>query len=183
MRASQSCFAHRFHGRSWSLQFVFIPPSSGLFCNLQSCCANARHLACAADDTQHLRRLGWWHSRGCCLSAVVWSGQPNCGTRKPPLALPPASMEGTRRDVEVDQRALVKKILARYPTPFPPIRELVQNADDAGATEVRLSLEHAAPGEMPIDADDAGGSSAYPALRRVCVWNNGRAFTEADWQR
>ncbi|KAL1527758.1 hypothetical protein AB1Y20_009143 [Prymnesium parvum] len=82
-------------------------------------------------------------------------------------------MEEGRRDVEVDQRALVKKILARYPTPFPPVRELLQNADDAGATELRVSLELAAE---PRD----GGE---PALRRVSVWNNGRAFTESDWQR
>ena len=35
--------------------------------------------------------------------------------------------QGTRRaDVEVDQKALVKKILARYPSAFPPVRELVQ---------------------------------------------------------
>ena len=77
-----------------------------------------------------------------------------------------------RRDVEVDQRALVKKILARYPSAFPPVRELVQNADDAGATEVRLTLE---PAALEVDGS--------PVLQRVSVWNNGRVFTEADWQR
>ena len=77
-----------------------------------------------------------------------------------------------RRDVEVDQRSLVKKILSRYPTAFPPIRELVQNADDAGATEVRISLETdrrlpAAPGAEP------------ELLSRVVVWNSARAHHDS----
>ena len=70
--------------------------------------------------------------------------------------------------VEVDQKALVDKILARYATDFGAIRELVQNADDAGATQVKVALE-------------ADGRSE--GLSTIRVWNNGRVFTDADWQR
>jgi HSP90 family molecular chaperone len=70
--------------------------------------------------------------------------------------------------VEVDQKALVDKILARYATDFGAIRELVQNADDASATEVRVRLS--------VDAQSAG-------LSTISVWNNGRVFTDADWLR
>ena len=79
----------------------------------------------------------------------------------------------TRHKVEVDQRALVDKILARYATDFGALRELVQNADDAGATEVEVTLE----------LSSAGGSGGGPHPSAVRVWNNGRAFTDADWQR
>ena len=79
-------------------------------------------------------------------------------------------MHGTtiRHKVEVDQRALVDKILARYATDFGALRELVQNADDAGATEVEVQLLFAINGSEPCC---------------IKVWNNGRAFNEADWLR
>ena len=73
-----------------------------------------------------------------------------------------------RHKVEVDQRALVDKILARYATDFGALRELVQNADDAGATEVEVELLFATGGSEPC---------------HIRVWNNGRAFNEADWLR
>ena len=73
-----------------------------------------------------------------------------------------------RHKVEVDQRALVDKILARYATDFGALRELVQNADDAGATEVEVELVFANGGSEPC---------------HIKVWNNGRAFNEADWLR
>ena len=70
--------------------------------------------------------------------------------------------------MEVDQRALVDKILARYATDFGALRELVQNADDAGATEVEVELLFAIGGSEPCC---------------IKVWNNGRAFNAADWLR
>ena len=47
------------------------------------------------------------------------------------------------------------------------------HADDAGATEVEVTLE----------LSSAGGSGGGPHPSAVRVWNNGRAFTDADWQR
>ena len=78
-----------------------------------------------------------------------------------------------RQAVTVDQKALVSKILARYNTAFAPLREMVQNADDAGATvvSIKLLLDEAAP--VP------GG----PLVKCLTVSNNGRPFSEADWSR
>ena len=60
----------------------------------------------------------------------------------------------TRHKVEVDQRALVDKILARYATDFGALRELVQNADDAGATEVEVTLDTSAePVARPAEVE------------------------------
>ena len=39
--------------------------------------------------------------------------------------------EGTEQRVEVNQRALVDKLLARYKGEFTVFRELIQNSDDA----------------------------------------------------
>ena len=73
-----------------------------------------------------------------------------------------------RHRVEVDQRALIDKILARYATDYGAVRELIQNADDAGATEAGLAL-------------DCEGSS--DTVNSVTVWNNGRIFSDGDWTR
>jgi hypothetical protein len=43
--------------------------------------------------------------------------------------------------VEVNQRALIDKVLARYSGEFTVFRELLQNADDAGATAVQIMFE------------------------------------------
>jgi hypothetical protein len=48
---------------------------------------------------------------------------------------------GYDESVEVNQRALIDKILARYSGEFTVFRELLQNADDAQATTVEISFE------------------------------------------
>ena len=49
-----------------------------------------------------------------------------------------ALLEDARAEeaITVNQRALIDKILARYAAEFTVFRELLQNADDAGATRV-----------------------------------------------
>ena len=44
---------------------------------------------------------------------------------------------GKQGYVEVNQKDLVDKMLARYSSDFVVLRELLQNADDARATEAR----------------------------------------------
>ena len=73
----------------------------------------------------------------------------------------------TRQRVEVDQRQLIDKILARYSADFGTLRELLQNADDAGADRVEITLHR----------------EAGDALSKITVWNSGREFSEADWAR
>ncbi|KAK3286724.1 hypothetical protein CYMTET_5735, partial [Cymbomonas tetramitiformis] len=73
--------------------------------------------------------------------------------------------------VDTDQRGLIDKILARYSSDFFTLKELLQNADDAGATKVSIHLDR---------ADSQDNLSKYHELKVV---NNGRPFTPSDWER
>ena len=70
--------------------------------------------------------------------------------------------------VQVNVRNLVQQTLSRYPVDFGLLRELIQNADDAGATRVRVDLKTA--------LQDSG------RLRSLTVWNDGREFKGSDWK-
>ena len=90
------------------------------------------------------------------------------------------AQDGRGRDedrIEVNQRHLIDKILARYSAEHTIYREVLQNADDAEATAVDIlfELEHA-KAEKACDV---------PLGRVVAVTlrNNGRAFSERDWGR
>ena len=74
-----------------------------------------------------------------------------------------------RQRVDVDQAALMSKILTRYNTEFGVLRELLQNSDDAAAEHACIALHTAA-------ADSS-------SVERIVVSNSGREFTDADWQR
>lgn len=73
-----------------------------------------------------------------------------------------------RQRVEVDQAALMSKILTKYNTEFGMMRELIQNSDDAAADQVRITL----------DLDPATAM-----VQKVSVWNSGQEFSDADWKR
>jgi hypothetical protein len=49
--------------------------------------------------------------------------------------------DGHDESVEVNQRALIDKILARYSGEFTVFRELLQNSDDAQAKAVEIRFE------------------------------------------
>ncbi|KAF5326190.1 hypothetical protein D9611_000170 [Ephemerocybe angulata] len=93
---------------------------------------------------------------------------------------------GHDETVEVNQRALIDKVLARYSGEFTVFRELLQNSDDARSEEVEIvfetkpSVEDAPAGDMP--------SKQLPDLKSVLVqrWkfrNNGIVFRDEDWSR
>ncbi|KAF8432206.1 hypothetical protein L210DRAFT_3763951 [Boletus edulis BED1] len=97
----------------------------------------------------------------------------------------------TRGDepVEVNQRALIHKVLARYSGEFTIFRELLQNSDDAQSRAVEIRFETAAyldrrkrkeeNHSVPLTLPDL---SSTP----VTQWsfkNNGDVFTEKDWMR
>ncbi|KIM21061.1 hypothetical protein M408DRAFT_112189 [Serendipita vermifera MAFF 305830] len=105
--------------------------------------------------------------------------------------------------VEVNQRALIDKILARYSGKFTVFRELLQNADDAGAKRVRIHfetekyLQMQASGERPASVSSAepGTQSSMDAhdipyashqdvvVSQWRVWNDGAVFRDEDWKR
>ncbi|KIL68939.1 hypothetical protein M378DRAFT_21839 [Amanita muscaria Koide BX008] len=95
---------------------------------------------------------------------------------------------GFDESVEVNQRALINKILARYSGEFTVFRELLQNSDDAGSDAVEIHFET----DDVSKTESLGGNSEetveLPDLKttNVCRWifkNNGRVFQEGDWNR
>ncbi|GAX11731.1 hypothetical protein FisN_7Lh108 [Fistulifera solaris] len=69
--------------------------------------------------------------------------------------------------VEVNQRALIDKILARYASENAIFRELLQNSNDADATEAVI--------EFTTNEQDLVEQAVYK--------NNGMVFREQDWSR
>ncbi|PFH51991.1 hypothetical protein AMATHDRAFT_57645 [Amanita thiersii Skay4041] len=100
---------------------------------------------------------------------------------------------GHDESVEVNQRALINKILARYSGEFTVFRELLQNSDDAEATAVEIHFETKAP--LDGNSEDQGSvsistwnKSNLPDLKTTNVqqWtfkNNGGLFQDVDWNR
>jgi hypothetical protein len=69
--------------------------------------------------------------------------------------------------VEVNQRALIDKILARYASAGAVYRELLQNSNDADATTAEIYFT--------TDADGI--------VKQVLYRNNGMPFRPQDWSR
>ncbi|ORX36563.1 hypothetical protein BD324DRAFT_452712 [Kockovaella imperatae] len=92
---------------------------------------------------------------------------------------------GVDETVEVNQRALIDKILARYSGEHTIFRELLQNADDARAEHVQVKFYT----QACLDAlEGGGGPSRLPNAKkdqivRYVVSNDGIPFRAQDWQR
>ena len=73
--------------------------------------------------------------------------------------------------VRTNQRGLITKILSRYASEYFALKELIQNADDAQATEVDLLLSR------------SEGSLERTGFDQMSLRNNGRPFSAEDWDR
>ncbi|KAJ7209538.1 hypothetical protein GGX14DRAFT_451864 [Mycena pura] len=85
---------------------------------------------------------------------------------------------GHDETVEVNQRALIDKVLARYSGEFTVFRELLQNSDDAQSKRV----------EIRFQAGGTSSPSALPDLKTALChqWvfkNDGLPFRKEDWDR
>lgn len=98
----------------------------------------------------------------------------------------------TPKRVEVNQRALVDKVLARYPEEFTVFRELLQNADDARATKVLIEFQTKDYVTHSVGANGKtngiNGTTDIPDLLRTKLYtwvvrNNGDYFEDKDWGR
>ncbi|KAI0822620.1 hypothetical protein BC628DRAFT_1388241 [Trametes gibbosa] len=102
---------------------------------------------------------------------------------------------GHDESVEVNQRALIDKVLARYSGEFTVFRELLQNSDDATATAVEIHFEtkeYVERKNRKVEVE-AGSSMTLPPtelpdLKTAVVhqWtfkNNGMVFRDEDWSR
>ncbi|CAM4809029.1 unnamed protein product [Rotaria magnacalcarata] len=90
-----------------------------------------------------------------------------------------ALQSGFESRVEVNQRMLIDKMLARYSSDFVVCRELIQNSDDAKATSFHFE----------ITCDDELSSSSTEkdfhnkTITEIRAINNGLVFNETDWKR
>ncbi|KAK8169664.1 hypothetical protein IWX90DRAFT_400529 [Phyllosticta citrichinensis] len=96
--------------------------------------------------------------------------------------------EGQDDTVTVNTRALIDKVLARYSAEFTTLRELVQNAADAGASKVTIKFETDPSTKVPFPSDQEPGTVLrhvikHHTLRSMDVSNNGKPFTDPDWAR
>ncbi|KAF9218548.1 hypothetical protein BS17DRAFT_791170 [Gyrodon lividus] len=88
--------------------------------------------------------------------------------------------------VKVNQRALVQKVLARYPEEFTVFRKLVQNADDAGATNVEIEFQTKGYAAQPSGNKATNGTHIDLSSLKVSKWvvrNDGNVFKTEDWDR
>ncbi|KAK4999229.1 hypothetical protein LTR66_001708 [Elasticomyces elasticus] len=90
--------------------------------------------------------------------------------------------------VTVNTRALIDKVLARYSGEWTTLRELIQNAADAKATNVTVRFETIPPPTVPAPQTDEPSAQLkhvllQHTLSRLLVSNNGEAFGENDWTR
>mmetsp|Transcript_6127 Transcript_6127/g.13879 ORF Transcript_6127/g.13879 Transcript_6127/m.13879 type:complete len:1897 (+) Transcript_6127:127-5817(+) len=88
--------------------------------------------------------------------------------------------EGSDARVEVNQRALIDKILARYASAGAVYRELIQNSNDAEATTAEIIITTS----LSKDGNDAATSSSNKeVVTQVIYRNNGLPFRPQDWDR
>ncbi|RIA98330.1 hypothetical protein C1645_140577 [Glomus cerebriforme] len=96
--------------------------------------------------------------------------------------------------VEVDQRLLIDKILARYPAEFVVFRELMQNSDDARSSIVQIIFETANNKynvvRNPLNPSKRLGldrkmedNRMEDKITRIIFKNNGFSFRLEDWNR
>jgi Protein of unknown function (DUF3684) len=90
--------------------------------------------------------------------------------------------------VTVNTRALIDKVLARYSGEWTVLRELLQNAADAGATRVTIKIETFPSTTVPLP-QGADGSEFLKhivtnhTVKRLLVTNDGQPFNNNDWSR
>lgn len=100
---------------------------------------------------------------------------PQCLSVAPPARSSPRPTPP--RPAQVSLTSRIRSILADYPEGTSILKELFQNADDAGARRVALCLDHRAHG---------GASVAFPGLAPfqgpALLAYNDAAFTEADFE-
>ncbi|KAF2756269.1 hypothetical protein EJ05DRAFT_478282 [Pseudovirgaria hyperparasitica] len=90
--------------------------------------------------------------------------------------------------VTVNTRALIDKVLARYSSEFTTLRELVQNAADAGAKKVTITFETSPSLDIPAPQTTdrhlrLQHTIKHHAISNVVVTNDGQPFSASDWAR
>ncbi|KAF7362040.1 hypothetical protein MVEN_00549400 [Mycena venus] len=115
------------------------------------------------------------------------------GPRKPAGTNTPGAEDalwaaGYDESVEVNQRALIDKVLARYSGEFTVFRELLQNSDDAQSKRVEIRFQTQTALNPDRDSDQSAVAQKLPDLKTALChqWtfkNDGMAFRKEDWDR
>lgn len=91
--------------------------------------------------------------------------------------------EGMEDRVEVNQRMLIDKMLARYSSDFVICRELVQNSDDAQATSFTLQII-CCPSTVTTETNSKELNECdHFVISEIRAINNGHVFSDDDWKR
>lgn len=95
---------------------------------------------------------------------------------------------GNDEAVTVNTRALIDKVLARYPGEWTTLRELIQNAADASASKVTIKIETAPSAKVPVPQGDNASVRlkhvlSHHTVNRWIVENDGEIFGPQDWAR
>ncbi|CAF4565914.1 unnamed protein product [Rotaria sp. Silwood2] len=90
-----------------------------------------------------------------------------------------ALQSGFESRVEVNQRMLIDKMLARYSSDFVVCRELIQNSDDAKATSFHFEIT-CNDGSLSSSLEKDFHNKTITEIRAI---NNGLIFNETDWKR
>ncbi|KAG0163756.1 hypothetical protein DFQ28_010199 [Apophysomyces sp. BC1034] len=86
--------------------------------------------------------------------------------------------DGKEEQVEVNQRHLIDKILARYSAEYVLYRELMQNSDDATSTAVQINFHSVSP-----SSDLSKPPNLSAKCDKITFRNNGIPFRPEDWSR
>ena len=78
-------------------------------------------------------------------------------------------------NVEVNVRAIIQRILSRYPSQFAMFREMIQNANDAGASKISFAFKN--------NCGDDKWSFDYKDRPCLVVNDNGDGFQQEGWKR
>ncbi|KAL8750336.1 MAG: hypothetical protein Q9184_006457, partial [Pyrenodesmia sp. 2 TL-2023] len=95
---------------------------------------------------------------------------------------------GNDEAVTVNTEALINNILAKYAREWSTLRELIQNAADAGATRVVVKIETRPSVRVPSPQTDDSSTRLRHVLQHHTIdkWiveNNGVRFRPEDWAR
>ncbi|KAI4109477.1 MAG: hypothetical protein L6R37_000452 [Teloschistes peruensis] len=95
---------------------------------------------------------------------------------------------GAEQAVTVNTRDLIDKVLSRYAREWTTLRELIQNAADAGATRVTIKIETTPSVKVPTPQADDPTARLQHVIKHhtVSQWviqNNGQKFSSQDWAR
>lgn len=91
--------------------------------------------------------------------------------------IPPYQCAGEDFGQKIDLTVRIREILRNYPEGTSILKELIQNADDAGAREVRFCLDHRQHGTDSLPTEGLAQFQG-PAL---LVFNSG-VFTDTDFR-